>query len=90
MRAIAARRLVQKHCAQVADKSVFAIPYQDFVEVHHLPVGSNKEWDRTVEVTYEDDSLSVFRSNPSHASNVKLIFCTVLVLSYFCNICYNM
>lgn len=44
-RSIAARRLVQEHYAQQADKSVYRIPYQNSVEVWKLPIGAFKEHD---------------------------------------------
>lgn len=44
-RSIAARRIVQEHYAQQADKSVYKIPYQCSVEVYKLPLGAFKEYD---------------------------------------------
>ncbi|MDO4741089.1 MAG: ADP-ribosylglycohydrolase family protein, partial [Eubacteriales bacterium] len=44
-RSIAARRLVQEHYAQQADKSAFVIPYLSDVELYRLPVGAFKEHD---------------------------------------------
>lgn len=49
-RSIAARRLVQEHYAQQADKSVYQIPYQSAVEVYKLPSGAFKEHD--LELTF--------------------------------------
>ena len=49
-RTIAARRLVQEHYAQQADKSVFEIPYLSNVEVHMLPAGAFKEHDLEIRV----------------------------------------
>ena len=50
-RTIAARRLVQEHYAQQADKSVFTIPYLSDVEVYTLPVGAFKEEDLEIRIT---------------------------------------
>ncbi len=47
-RSIAARRLVQEHYAQQADKSVYKIPYQSALEVYKLPLGAFKEHDLEV------------------------------------------
>ncbi len=50
-RTIAARRLVQEHYAQQADKSAFVIPYQSDVEVYQLPLGAFKEHDLVLNIS---------------------------------------
>ena len=50
-RTIAARRIVQEHYAQQADKSVYTIPYQSDVEVYKLPMGAFKEHDLEITVS---------------------------------------
>ncbi len=49
-RTIAARRLVQAHYSQQADKSVYTIPYQSNAETWKLPLGAFKEHDLEVVV----------------------------------------
>ncbi|MBQ9951250.1 MAG: ADP-ribosylglycohydrolase family protein [Clostridia bacterium] len=44
-RSLAARKLVQAHYEQQADKSAYRIPYQSAVEVWNLPIGAFKEHD---------------------------------------------
>ena len=58
-RTIAARRLVQEHYAQQADKSVYEIPYQSRVETFELPMGAFKEYDLTVEIARQDGSAAI-------------------------------
>ena len=58
-RTIAARRLVQEHYAQQADKSMFQIPYQSRVETWELPIGAFKEYDLTVEIERQDGSAAI-------------------------------
>ena len=53
-RTLAARKLVQEHYAQQAEKHVFAIAYQHDVEVHILPKTSHKAQDLTVTVKIKD------------------------------------
>ncbi|MBQ3222730.1 MAG: ADP-ribosylglycohydrolase family protein [Clostridia bacterium] len=49
-RTIAARRIVQEHYAQQADKTAFVIPYLSDVEVYTLPTGAFKEHDLEVRI----------------------------------------
>ncbi len=49
-RTIEARKIVQAHYAQQADKSVYKIPYQSDVEVYKLPIGSFKEHDLEITI----------------------------------------
>lgn len=53
-RSIEARKLVQAHYEQQADKSVYKIPYQAKVEVYDLPLGAFKHHDLKLEMEYED------------------------------------
>ncbi len=53
-RSIEARKLVQAHYEQQADKSVYKIPYQAKVETYDLPLGAFKHHDLKLEMEYED------------------------------------
>lgn len=53
-RTVAARRIIQEHYAQQADKSVFVIPYDGAVEIVKLPEGSHKNHEMTVTIRHED------------------------------------
>lgn len=80
-RSIDARRLVQEHYAQQADKSVYQIPYQSAVEVWKLPIGAFKEYDleltfrRTVACTPGEKSILVVtaRNGQDIAQELELI-----------------
>ena len=53
---IAARRIIQEHYQQQADKSAFVIPYDGAVEIVKLPAGSHKNHEITVTMKHEDAS----------------------------------
>lgn len=53
-RSIEARKLVQAHYEQQADKSVYKIPYQAKVETYALPMGAFKHHDLKLELEYAD------------------------------------